>query len=160
MGYRAAGWRAAAALLPCALFFSHSLHAQAKPDAVTEPSPPAVAAQIAQPEINALPSDGRDVSSLALLLPGTAPEASGRGLISFRGLSPILNNNLVDGGNENQEFFASGRGRARAAFTFSQEAVREFRLINGNAAQFSGPAGSVVNVVSRISGREMPSMPK
>jgi len=108
-----------------------------------------VAAQIAQPEINALPSDGRDVSSLALLLPGTAPEASGRGLISFRGLSPILNNNLVDGGNENQEFFASGRGRARAAFTFSQEAVREFRLINGNAAQFSGPAGSVVNVVSR-----------
>ncbi|HEY0308967.1 MAG TPA: carboxypeptidase regulatory-like domain-containing protein [Acidobacteriaceae bacterium] len=117
----------------------------------------ASSSQITLQEIRALPADGRRWSNLALLTPGASPDASsGRGLISFRGLPSILNNNLVDGSDDNQEFFASARGRTRAAYTFTQESVHEFQVLASNyAAQYGGPAGGTLNMVTRSGGKSL-----
>jgi len=50
------------------------------------------------------------------------------GLISFRGISGLLNNSTVDGGDNNQSFQSEERGRTRIPYVVSQSAVREFRL--------------------------------
>src|SRR6267142_1560072 len=57
---------------------------------------------IDQNAISNLPINGGRWSSFALLTPGAVNDASGFGLISFRGMSTLLNNNTVDGGGTNQ----------------------------------------------------------
>jgi hypothetical protein len=114
----------------------------------------AASSEITLQEIRSLPADGRRWSSFALLTPGANAGDSGRGLISFRGMPTILNNSLIDGGDDNQEFFATARGRTRAAYTFTQESVREFQVLAVNyAAQYSGPVGGMTNMVTRIGGQ-------
>jgi hypothetical protein len=116
----------------------------------------AQSSEITLQEIRALPVDGRRWPSLALVLPGANQDDAGRGLISFRGMPSILNNNLIDGGGDNQEFFATNRGRTRAAYTFTQESIHEFQLLASNyAAQYGGPAGSTVNIVTRVGGQSL-----
>ena len=113
----------------------------------------AFASAVTLEEIASLPINGRRWSTFALLTPGVNPDGRGRGLISFRGVSEILNTNLIDGGDDNQEFFAETRGRTRAAYTFTQEAVREFQVNTSNyAAQYGGAAGGVVNTVTKSGG--------
>src|SRR5229473_2648494 len=65
-----------------------------------------------QTTINESPINGRRWSNFAILTPGTVPDAN-FGLISFRGISGLLNNNTIDGGDNNQAFFAEERGRTR-----------------------------------------------
>src|SRR5712692_4679463 len=65
-----------------------------------------------QTSISNLPINGQRWSNFALLNPGTVPDAN-FGLISFRGISGLLNNNTVDGGDNNQAFFSEERGRTR-----------------------------------------------
>ena len=48
------------------------------------------------------------------MTPGAAPDGT-FGLVSFRGISGLLNNNTVDGGDNTQAFFAEERGRTRLA---------------------------------------------
>ncbi|HJZ79896.1 MAG TPA: carboxypeptidase-like regulatory domain-containing protein, partial [Pyrinomonadaceae bacterium] len=54
-----------------------------------------------QTAISELPINGQRWSNFALLTPGTVPDAN-FGLISFRGISGLLNNNTIDGGDNNQ----------------------------------------------------------
>ena len=116
----------------------------------------AVASEVTLEEIESLPINGRRWSTFALLTPGANQDERGRGLISFRGVAAILNSNLIDGGDDNQEFFAETRGRTRAAYAFTQEAVREFQVNTSNyAAQYGGAAGGVVNTVSKSGGNEL-----
>jgi len=116
----------------------------------------AVASSVTLEEIASLPINGRRWSTFALLTPGANADERGRGLISFRGVASILNSNLIDGGDDNQEFFAETRGRTRAAYTFTQEAVREFQVNTANyAAQYGGAAGGVVNTVTKSGGSVM-----
>jgi len=61
-----------------------------------------------QNAISNLPINGGRWSSFALLTPGAVNDASGFGLISFRGMSTLLNNNTVDGGDNNQAFLLRG----------------------------------------------------
>ncbi len=101
-------------------------------------------------EIASLPDNGRRWRSFALLTPGANADDRGRGVISFRGVAGALNSNLIDGGDDDQEFFAQTRGRTRAAYAFTQEAVREFQVNASNyAAQYGGGAGGVVNAVTK-----------
>jgi hypothetical protein len=112
----------------------------------------AVASQVTLEEIASLPINGRRWLTFALFTPGANEDERGRGLISFRGVASILNSNLIDGGDDNQEFFAESRGRTRAAYAFTQEAVREFQVNASNyAAQYGGAAG-VVNTVTKTGG--------
>ena len=82
---------------------------------------------INQTSINELPINGRRWSNFALLTPGAVPDGT-FGLISFRGISGLLNNNTIDGGDNNQAFFAEERGRTRISYSVSQAANREIQV--------------------------------
>jgi outer membrane receptor protein involved in Fe transport len=104
---------------------------------------------INQTSINELPINGRRWSNFALLTPGTVPDGN-FGLISFRGVSGLLNNSTVDGGDNNQAFFSEERGRTRLSYSTSQAAVREFQVNTSNySAEYGRAAGGVVNTVTK-----------
>ena len=86
---------------------------------------------INQTSINELPINGRRASNFVLLTPGAVPDGD-FGLISFRGISGLLNNSTVDGGNNNNAFFAEEAGRTRISSSISQAAVREFQVNTSN----------------------------
>ena len=102
-----------------------------------------------QTQINNLPINGSRWSNFALLNPGTVPDGN-FGLISFRGVSGLLNNNTVDGGDNNQAFFSEEKGRTRLSYTTSQSAIREFQVNTSNySAEYGRAAGGVTNAVTK-----------
>jgi hypothetical protein len=104
---------------------------------------------INQTAINELPINGRRWSNFVILTPGTVPDNS-FGLISFRGISGLLNNNTVDGGDNNQAFFGEERGRTRLSYSVSQSAIREFQVNTSNySAEYGRAAGGVTNAVTK-----------
>src|SRR5215813_12610327 len=104
---------------------------------------------INQTSINELPINGRRWSNFALLTPGAVPDGT-FGLISFRGISGLLNNNTIDGGDNNQAFFAEERGRTRLSYSISQAAVREFQVNTSSySAEYGRSAGGVVNAITK-----------
>lgn len=104
---------------------------------------------INQTAINELPINGRRWSNFVILTPGTVPDNS-FGLISFRGISGLLNNNTVDGGDNNQAFFGEERGRTRLSYSISQSAIREFQVNTSNySAEYGRAAGGVTNAVTK-----------
>ena len=104
---------------------------------------------INQTSINGLPINGRRWSNFALLTPGAVPDGA-FGLISFRGVSGLLNNNTVDGGDNNQAFFSEERGRTRIPYVISQASIREFQVNTSNySAEYGRAAGGVVNAVTK-----------
>ena len=109
---------------------------------------------INQVSINELPINGRRASNFALLAPSTVPDGT-FGLISFRGISGLLNNSTVDGGDNNQAFFSEERGRTRINYVISQSAVREFQINGSNySAEFGRAAGGVINTVTKSGDNE------
>ena len=76
--------------------------------------------------------------------------------MSFRGISGLLNNNTVDGGDNTQAFFAEERGRTRLAYSLSADAVREFQVTTSNySAEYGRAAGGVVNAVTKSGTNEL-----
>ena len=141
-----------------------------------ESSSAAVASTITAGEIERLPVNGRRWQTFALLTPTVHSDPEGDGLLSFRGLASTQNSSRIDGGDDDQSFggvprgtgsenepeetgrggtgrgaMGSGYGRhAGAAYTFSQEAVREFRVSGQNySALYGHAAGGVVTTVSK-----------
>ncbi len=116
---------------------------------------PDFASNINQIAINELPINGRRWSNFAILAPGSVPDGS-FGLISFRGISGLLNNNTVDGGDNNQAFFAEERGRTRISYSISQSAIREFQVNTSNySAEYGRAAGGVTNAVTKSGTNEL-----
>lgn len=104
---------------------------------------------INQTSINELPINGRRWSNFALLTPGAVPDGA-FGLISFRGISGLLNNSTVDGGDNNQAFFSEERGRTRIPYVISQASIREFQVNTSSySAEYGRAAGGVVNAVTK-----------
>jgi hypothetical protein len=104
---------------------------------------------INQTSINELPINGRRAANFAILTPASVPDGN-FGLISFRGISGLLNNNTVDGGDNNQALFSEERGRTRIPFSVSQGAVREFQVNTSNySAEYGRAAGAVVNTITK-----------
>ncbi len=102
-----------------------------------------------QVTINESPINGRRAASFVLATPGVVPDG-GFGLYSFRGISGLLNNSTVDGGDDNQAFFSEARGRTRIAYSISLDAVREFSVNTSNySAEYGRAAGGVVNTVTK-----------
>ena len=109
---------------------------------------------INQTSINELPINGRRASNFALLAPSTVPDGT-FGLISFRGISGLLNNSTVDGGDNNQAFFSEERGRTRINYVISQSAIREFQINGSNySAEYGRAAGGVINTVTKSGSNE------
>jgi hypothetical protein len=102
-----------------------------------------------QTSINELPINGRRWSNFAVLSPSAVPDGT-FGLISFRGISGLLNNNTIDGGDNNQAFFSEERGRTRINYVISQAAIREFQVNTSNySAEYGRSAGGVTNAVTK-----------
>ena len=104
---------------------------------------------INQTTIDNLPINGRRWSTFALSTPGAVPDG-GFGLVSFRGISGLLNNNTVDGADNNQAFFSEERGRTRISYSTSEAAIQEFQINTSNySAEYGRSAGGVVNAVTK-----------
>jgi hypothetical protein len=102
-----------------------------------------------QTDMANLPINGRRWSTYALATPGVVPDGT-FGSVSFRGISGLLNNNTIDGGDNNQAFFADERGRNRISYSTSQEAIQEFQVNAANySAQYGRAAGGVINAVTK-----------
>jgi Carboxypeptidase regulatory-like domain len=104
---------------------------------------------INQTTIDNLPINGRRWSFFALSTPGAVPDG-GFGLVSFRGISGLLNNNTVDGADNNQAFFSEERGRTRISYSTSEASIQEFQVNTSNySAEYGRAAGGVVNAVTK-----------
>ncbi len=103
-----------------------------------------------QTAIANLPIQRARWSAFSQLTPGVVQDSSGFGLLSFRGVSELLNNVTVDGADDNQAFFSEQRGRTRSSYNESEEAVQEFQVNTSNySAEYGRSAGGVVNVVTK-----------
>jgi hypothetical protein len=103
-----------------------------------------------------LPENNRRWSSLALSTPGVVSDSNGYGLVSIRGVSPLMNNVLIDGADDNQAFFSEERGRTREAYSTSEDSVREFTVNTGVfPAEFGRAAGGVINSVTKSGSNEL-----
>jgi hypothetical protein len=100
-------------------------------------------------DMSNLPMSGRRWDSFALSTPGTSNDG-GFGLLSFRGMSGLYNNNMIDGMDNNQAFFSEAKGRTRLSFAYSIDAIQEFQVGNSAfSAQYGRAAGGVVNAVTK-----------
>jgi Carboxypeptidase regulatory-like domain/TonB dependent receptor len=118
-------------------------------------SQPDFATNLDDAAIDNLPINGRRWSNFALLTPGATLDGD-FGLISFRGISGLMNNSTVDGADNNQAFFSEERGRTRISYVISQAAVQEFQVNTSNfSAQYGRAAGAVVNAVTRSGGNQL-----
>jgi hypothetical protein len=103
-----------------------------------------------QVAISNLPINGGRWSNFALLTPGVVSDSNAFGLLSFRGISTLLNNNTVDGADNNQAFFSEERGRTRAGYSTPKVAIEEFQVNTSNySAEYGRSAGGVVNTVTK-----------
>ncbi len=103
-----------------------------------------------------VPINNRRWSSLAMSTPGVVSDSSGFGLVSIRGISPLLNNVEIDGADDNQAFFSEERGRTREAYSTSANAVREFAVNTGvYSAEYGRAAGGVITSVTKSGTNEI-----
>jgi outer membrane receptor protein involved in Fe transport len=123
---------------------------------VTEQAPvmnlesPDFAGTLNSKALQSIPINNRRWSSLAMTTPGVVSNADGYGLVSVRGISPLLNNIEIDGADDNQAFFAEERGRTREAYSTSGNAVREFAVNTGvYSAEYGRAAGGVITSVTK-----------
>src|SRR5208337_1282867 len=91
-----------------------------------------------QTAISELPIQRARWSAFSQLTPGVVQDSNGFGLLSFRGVSTLLNNVTVDGADDNQAFFSEQRGRTRVSYSTSEESVQEFQV---NTASYSAEYG-------------------
>src|SRR5207244_1033163 len=104
---------------------------------------------ISEKEIENLPINGRRFTDFVLLTPATSTDGT-FGLISYRGISGLYNNNMIDGADNNQAFFSEARGRTRISYTISQATIKEFQVGTSNySAEFGRAAGGMVNSITK-----------
>ena len=104
---------------------------------------------VGQNLVQNLPINGRRWENFVLLTPGVTTDG-GFGLVSYRGISGLYNENKVDGADNNQAFFSESRGRTRIAYAYSQDAIQEFQVKTSNYdAEFGQAAGGQVNAVTK-----------
>ncbi len=121
----------------------------------TEPERVEVASTIGERAIRDLPINGRRWENFVLQTPGVTPDGN-YGLVSYRGISGLYNNNSVDGADNTQAFFSEARGRTRSPYSISQAAVKEFNVgLSNFSAEFGRAAGGTVNAVTKSGTNEL-----
>ena len=104
---------------------------------------------VSQTLVNNLPIAGRRWDNFVLLTPAVTNDG-GSGLVSYRGISGLYNNNSVDGANNNQAFFSEARGRTTVPYVYSLDSIQEFQVSASNySAEFGQSAGGVVNAITK-----------
>lgn len=129
---------------------------------VTEQAPvmnlesPDFTGSLNQQAMQNIPINNKRWSSLAMETPGVVSDSNGYGLVSIRGVSPLMNNVEIDGADDNQAFFSEERGRTREAYSTSFAAVREFAVNTGvYSAQYGRAAGGVITSVTKSGTNEI-----
>lgn len=108
---------------------------------------------IGEKSIESLPLNGRSFTDFALLTPGATTDGD-FGMVSFNGIAGNFNNYTVDGGNDNNAFFAQQIGRA-IPYQFSEDVIREFQVTTaGFQAEFGQAGGGLVNSVTKSGSNE------
>ncbi len=114
-----------------------------------EPERTEVSNTVGERAVQDLPINGRRWENFVLMTPGVTNDGD-YGLVSYRGISGLYNNNSIDGADNNQAFFSEARGRTRISYTISQAAVREFQVgLSNFSAEFGRAAGGTVNAVTK-----------
>ena len=105
--------------------------------------------------VSNVPVNSRRFESFVLLTPNVIPDGN-TGLIGYRGISGVYNSNIVDGGNNNQQFFSEARGRSIGApYVFPVDAIREFESsATGYSAELGGAAGGIINAITKSGGNQ------
>jgi hypothetical protein len=122
---------------------------------IVEMDPSALSALVDERAIKDLPLNGRRFTDLLLLMPGVTQDPRGltsesNGDLSYGGIRGYNTSFLIDGGDDNNGFYAQAAGRYRAPYEFSNEVVQEFRVSSSGYGSESGRAGgAVVNVVTK-----------
>jgi Carboxypeptidase regulatory-like domain len=120
-----------------------------------ETDPSSVSALVDERAIKDLPLNGRRFTDLLLLSPGVTQDPRGltsgsNGDLSYGGIRGYNTSFLVDGGDNNNGFYAQASGRYRAPYQFSDEVIQEFRVQSSGYGAESGRAGgAVVNVATK-----------
>lgn len=100
-----------------------------------------------------LPTNGRNFIDFVLTTPGVTKDTTRLGDISFAGQRGTLNSLVIDGADNNNNFFGQTLGRTgsgRAPYQFSQDAVKEFQVnTNAYSAEYGRAGGAVINVVTK-----------
>ncbi len=109
-----------------------------------------VSQTIGQQIISNLPVNSRNWSAFVLNTPNVTPDG-GNGLVSFRGISGLYNQNYVDGANNNEMLFSEARGRASGApYVYSLDSIKEFQAETSNySVEFGQAAGGQVNAITK-----------
>ncbi len=111
---------------------------------------PEISSTLSTHNIQDLPLNGGRWSDMTLLTPGAVGDSNGFGLISFRGISPTLNNVEVDGADDNQAYYSEERGRTREGYSTSKYAIDEFTVNTGvYSSEYGRAAGGVINAVTK-----------
>src|SRR5712691_1028324 len=114
-----------------------------------------ISSVVGQGAIENLPLNGRDFTDFVLLTPGATTDGE-FGMVSFNGISGNFNNYTVDGGNNNNAFFAQQIGRTSIPYQFSEDVIREFQVTStGFEAEFGQAGGGLVNTVTRSGTNEI-----
>jgi hypothetical protein len=99
-----------------------------------------------------LPLYGRKFMDLGVMVPG-ATEFGDRDTSStadFAGTNHFYSNALVDGVYTYQAWSGLPGGKFQVPFEYSENAIREFQVLNGNfTAEFGRSAGGLVNAVTK-----------
>jgi hypothetical protein len=100
--------------------------------------------------VSNLPVNGRRFDNFALLTTNVVPDGNS-GILSFRGISGLFNENLVDGTSNNQAFFSEARGRSTGApYVYSVDSIQEFAAsASGYSAEFGAAAGGQINAITK-----------
>jgi Carboxypeptidase regulatory-like domain/TonB-dependent Receptor Plug Domain len=117
---------------------------------------PDFSSNLSRTALENIPINNRRWSALAMTTPGVVSDSNGFGLVSVRGISPIMNNVLIDGADDNQAYYSEERGRTREAYSTSASAVREFEVNTGvYPAEYGRAAGAVINSVTKSGTNEL-----
>jgi hypothetical protein len=112
---------------------------------------------ITSTQIQELPLNGREYSSLALLTTGVRQSALNRsnnstpreGAFNVNGLRSTFNNFMIDG-VDNNAYGTSNQGFSNQVMQPPPDAVREFQVVTNNeSAEYGRSAGATVNVSYR-----------
>ncbi len=105
--------------------------------------------------VSNVPVNSRRFESFVLLTPNVIPDGN-TGLIGYRGISGVYNQNIVDGANNNQQFFSEARGRSIGApYVFPVDAISQFESsATGYSAELGGAAGGVINAITKSGGNQ------
>jgi Carboxypeptidase regulatory-like domain/TonB dependent receptor len=126
----------------------------AEPSAV-QTQPAAVSTLLDERALADIPLNGRRFPDLMLLSSNVTQDprslnSSTNGDMAVGGIRGFQNSFLVDGGDNNNAFYAQARGRYREPYGLSTDTVQEFRVsTNSYSAELGRSGGAVVNVVTK-----------